>query len=439
MLAIIEVLIGLAFIYGLFSVLVSAATELLLAVWSQRGRVLWGSVQGLLPGTSQTRVPDADGLANPLHGRDMGDDVCAEFLRHPLIAGLGAKQMGGKVHFPSYVPPHVFVDTLLHMLRSGSIRRGKVDTYGEMRELIDDVSNPKLRHTLQALYMSALDSGMPFRLRLEQWFNDSMDRATGAYKRHAHIVMFLTAFILAGVCNVDTLKIIAVLSTNTEMRKSIADTAKDYLGEMQKAAVTQLKEGLKEVEQQEKPAALRLPPPTGVVAPLPSAPAGGGDALLNQVEPVVQAEAPLSKEAQVIETKVGEFSSALSQMNDFGLPIGWTARGGLYATVFAPLAIVGWLLSALAATLGANFWFHILGSLVKMRLTGRKPDATGTASATMLPASAAAQPSATGAPVGMIPAGPGYAALSMDAIVPPAGHGLEEEPQYTDDAHGPTV
>jgi hypothetical protein len=426
MLAIIEVLIGLAFIYGLFSVLVSAATELLLAIWSQRGRILWGSVQTLLPGmsgkteTAAKRLGDDAGL---VAGEEGSEDVCQEFLKHPLITGLGAKtSRGGKVTFPSYMPPHVFVDALLHMLRSGSIRSGKADIYGEMRDLIDDVSNPKLRRTLQALYMSALDSGLPFRVRLEQWFNDAMDRASGTYKRSAHIVMFLTAFVLAGACNVDTLKIIAVLSTNTEMRQSIAKTAQDYLKEMQQTAIGQLKEGLKEVKDEKSAVRVQaLPPPSGV-AP------GGNTMVPADVVPEVvlePAEPQISAEAQVIEEKVGEFSTALSQMNDFGLPIGWTAKGGAYAAIFAPLAILGWLLSALAATLGANFWFHVLGNLVKFRLTGRKPE----------PASAVGRAAPTAQPVpqpGMIPAGPGYAPLTMESIVPEPGHGLDDEPRYVD-------
>jgi hypothetical protein len=50
MLALLDILISLAFIYGLFSVLVSAATELLMTVWSQRARTLWMAVRWLLPG-----------------------------------------------------------------------------------------------------------------------------------------------------------------------------------------------------------------------------------------------------------------------------------------------------------------------------------------------------------------------------------------------------
>jgi hypothetical protein len=355
--------------------------------------------------------------------------VCHEFLKHPLITGLGAKtSRGGKVRFPSYIPAHVFVDALLHMLRSGSIRMGKADIYGEMRDLIDDVANPKLRRTLQALYMSAMDSGLPFRSRLEQWFNDAMDRASGSYKRSAHIIMFLTAFILAGACNVDTLKIIAVLSTNTEMRQSIANTAQDYLKEMQQTAIGQLKEGLKEVKDEKSQARVHaLPAPTGVAAAPTMVPA---DVAAEQ--PAEPTEPAISKEAQVIEEKVGEFSTALAQMDDFGLPIGWSTRSGLYALAFAPLAILGWLLSALAATLGANFWFHVLGGLLKFRLTGKKPDSTTAATPAQAIARDPINPAQPAPMPGMIPAGPGYAPLTMESIIPEAGSGLDDEPRYTD-------
>src|SRR5262249_40537927 len=60
------------------------------------------------------------------------------------------------------------------------------------------------------------------------------------------------------------------------------------------------------------------------------------------------------------------------------LPIGWTddAKAQFYAPGCAWLLfIAGWFLTALAASLGAPFWFDLLNKTLSLntRLTGAKP------------------------------------------------------------------
>ena len=38
--------------------------------------------------------------------------------------------------------------------------------------------------------------------------------------------------------------------------------------------------------------------------------------------------------------------------------------------------LTGWLLTALATSLGAQFWFNLMSEALKLRATGRKPDDT---------------------------------------------------------------
>jgi hypothetical protein len=426
MLAILDVLIGLVFIYGLFSVLVSAATELILTIWSQRGKTLWMAVRGLLPGDAET------GKAN----------VVAEFLKHPLVQGMGAAEhdpnaraagvldfighrwaklksvpgVGGlRASFPSYMPTHVFVDTIMHMLRSGSIRHGEQSERAEVADLISDVANPAMRSTLQALHQSSIELGIPFRARLEHWYNDSMDRASGWYKRMAQIVMLLVAFIMAVWCNVDTLRIIAVLSGNSELRKSVADTASEYVS-------TQMKKVGSMTDLQMKLPA--TPPPS---VPAPAVPAGSGGSVAPATAATAAGVLPAAAVANVdataalVEAKVEAFNSTLKQIDTLGLPLGWGKAEFMYVLAAWPLATIGWLMSALAATLGANFWFQVLGNLVKLRIAGNKPDPT----APTVPSAATAAPlnGASLSAVGLAVTEP----AQMPA--PPAGYGLEPEPQ----------
>ena len=75
-------------------------------------------------------------------------------------------------------------------------------------------------------------------------------------------------------------------------------------------------------------------------------------------------------------TLSGVLIAGVSQMNGFGLPIGW--HKGDLSRVFASVpsfltAILGWLMTAVAASLGAPFWFDTLNKIVTIRAGGRAP------------------------------------------------------------------
>jgi hypothetical protein len=302
------------------------------------------------------------------------------------------------------LPKHVFVDTLMHLLRSGSIRQGNESAQAELADLIGDVASEPMRTTLQALHQSSQEMGVTFRARLELWFSDAMDRASGWYKRVSQLVMIAVAFVMAAWCNVDTLRIVAVLSGNKELRKSVAESASDYLS-------TQLKNVATLNDPTPRPPVLTLP-----VTTLP------GD---TQTPALSSAATPST--ADGVEQKIAAFNTTLKQMDTLGLPIGWGKAEVIYAFSAWPLVLIGWLMSALAATLGANFWFQILGSLLKLRITGAKPEeATPNSSAT---ATTAAQPQAA------LQTQSAYdASLALQSAPPPAGYGLEAPPQE-DAAH----
>jgi hypothetical protein len=64
-------------------------------------------------------------------------------------------------------------------------------------------------------------------------------------------------------------------------------------------------------------------------------------------------------------------------MNATGVPIGWQdgelypAQRGTPSAV--ALSVVGWLLTAMAASLGAPFWFDVLKKVAHLRSSGPNP------------------------------------------------------------------
>jgi hypothetical protein len=65
---------------------------------------------------------------------------------------------------------------------------------------------------------------------------------------------------------------------------------------------------------------------------------------------------------------------AVKQLDQLGFPIGWDASnrpngGGEWAIV-----ISGWLLTGIAISFGAPFWFDVLNKVSNLRVTGPKPE-----------------------------------------------------------------
>lgn len=70
---------------------------------------------------------------------------------------------------------------------------------------------------------------------------------------------------------------------------------------------------------------------------------------------------------------------ALGKLCGLGIPMGWGEQAGptIYpdhpVLEFFFVTLCGWVITAAACTLGAQFWFDLLGKLVKLRAAGRTP------------------------------------------------------------------
>jgi len=166
-----------------------------------------------------------------------------------------------------------------------------------------------------------------FKQEIEVWFDRSMDRASGVYKRNAKGISFLIGLFLAFVTNTDTLYIVNRLSKDTPLRNAIIQNS----GELASDSVCTNSDSQK-------------------LSKL--------DCIREQLDKTLD---PLT------------------------LPIGWNSdfsstqqqKVGEEKTTFSlPKSLLGWLISAFAISMGAPFWFEILGKIINVRNTGRKPAST---------------------------------------------------------------
>jgi hypothetical protein len=161
---------------------------------------------------------------------------------------------------------------------------------------------------------------------IEGWFNDAMDRVSGWYKRRTQLWTIILATLLTVVANADTTHIAQRLWTDPVLRSAVVEEAKVRA---QKPGPTISVE----YEDEDDPTKSTVTRSEG-----------------NQVS---------AQEGQVL-----------------GQLLGW--RGTLQDNTWKDWLerLLGWLMTILALSMGAPFWFDILNKFMNVRYAGKSPDET---------------------------------------------------------------
>lgn len=181
-----------------------------------------------------------------------------------------------------------------------------------------------------------------FKKEIEVWFDRSMDRASGVYKRNAKGVAFLIGCLLAYAANADTLHIIGRLSKDTPLRNAITQNAGQVVSDSKNCP---------NFDSQDQSN-----------SPLTGNRTSKLDCIRNQVNQTLDKVA----------LPIGRSLENLKQQEQEGQ--GWKIQGNGWQLSFSPLRrFIGWLISGLAISMGAPFWFELLGKIMNVRNTGPKP------------------------------------------------------------------
>lgn len=246
------------------------------------------------------------------------------FQVHPTVLSL--QREPGKA--PSYMSPDAFALTVIDMVtRPGSIN------FDDLENGIKDLPDGPVRSALLAAIQTSERDLPKAQQAIENWFNNAMDRVSGWYKRRQQAVTVTGAFIITVFANADSLAMANKLWANPTLRAEIVERAKANPDKLQKM----------------------------ISADYPDS---------NQpTNPSVNASGRAHTEQEI-----------LDEMNDF---IGWRTefvvehRSDLLATIQdSPGHLAGWILTAIAVSLGAPFWFDTLKRLMNIRASGRNPNET---------------------------------------------------------------
>src|SRR6266571_4860289 len=193
---ILEVAIGLVFVYLLLSLLCSTINEQVIArFFTLRAKTLEDGMKTML------NDPQGNAWVNRLY-------------ETPLIKGLSEHGTSNKPRKPSYIPADIFALALVNVIQAN-----KNDP---------STANNPIPEALSLLIKQVNDDPTKGLANIEKWFNDTMDRVSGWYKRKVQLIIFALGLVIVGGLNIDTISLITSLSNDTVIRATIVSAAQGY-------------------------------------------------------------------------------------------------------------------------------------------------------------------------------------------------------------------
>lgn len=378
----IEVAIGMVFIFLMLSLVCAAVREAIEARLKSRSKfIAYGIVQLLQDPDIAKRF-----YAHPTVQGLYGGDLDAKDLKYiGKDAPMGAFRwipnlflsLRKTTTLPSYIPTRTFALTMLQMAASEKLfsppdappAGDGSTTLGIVRSALARYPTNPLSQAMSAALITAENDMEKAITGLEAWFDASMDRVSGWYKRETQHILFWVGLVVAVALNVDTIYLTKYLSSNDNAREQLFKAAAaapentDLQKTITKLRTTQAK--IKEFD--EKPAATA---PAVPAAPPANDPLKPGAA----AKPATKAE--LEAEAKALGAEIAEADKKVNQavraVIDLNLPIGWN-RERWNTLDFASMPFVwacfGWLLTAFGLSFGAPFWFDVLNRFTVIRST----------------------------------------------------------------------
>jgi hypothetical protein len=402
---IIEVAIGLVFVFVIMSTACSSAQEMLANLLKWRARDLERAIRGMLQATSEerntndktiTQLLTEHPLITSLCKPEDADSVSVKTMDRVFTVLRTVRVPLGDTHWPSYIPARSFALSLLDIATTAGTNKSVIQaslktiqkkipkpdrvTKQDLKNLLEkaellgdtvELENEEalalmaevkafaaahlppeaLKETETIMTEAALQAGLyviqqespdlhkaldslfnktslrvakaeatlaSARESVETWFNDTMDRVSGWYKRSALKVMFAAGLILSIAFNVDAIEIGKALWLQPVLRAAVVAQAESFA----------------------------LPAPSE------------GDSQEEGTQQNTDA--------------VTEIQTLMDQLKEYQLPIGWPIEK-LTSSWEYILKGLGWIITAAAASQGAPFWYDLLQKLVNLRAAGKRP------------------------------------------------------------------
>jgi hypothetical protein len=323
-----ETAIGLALMFFVLATAASAVTETISRAFKKRSKDLERGIKEML--TVRARDPDARETKKSADKNRLAEanDFFKKFKETSIWqaaeAASGRTLLMRRKVGNSYLSAKSFADAVHEVLTAPATQ----EEIAELKRYLDKV--PSLKTRLDVLVRDARRGMLDVKAGLEKWFDETMGRAEGAYKRWASVVLFGVGLFLAVVGNASTTDVARDLWQDSGTRAAVTEAASN-LGDS--------------------------PDDIGTVS--------------EEMSKLSEFHLPVGWDV------AGEDPDEADDPVQF-------LRDSPADVVFVTL--LGWLLTAVLLMLGAPFWFDLLSRLVSLRSSGAKPPpaANDGASATRL-------------------------------------------------------
>ena len=301
MTTILQVVISIFFVLLLLSLFATTIMELLAGALGLRGQNLKKALKNMLATT------------------DIDEKILTAFHNNSLFKQL-SYQFGKKHYPPSYLSSSSFQSILFDV-----ILNGKDLNLDNLKAQIDELPDDDLKNVLNQFLQEADMNLDTFRSKVQKWYNDIMDRASGWYKRYTQRILVVVGFFIAITFNADTLAIYERLENDPVALQQVVTMAEAYVGRQDSVA-----------------------------------------SIKQAVENDPDFERALTNAQSLLKDELASVKSPLG--------LGWSSTD--FATMSFTdwlLKLLGWTVTALAISLGAPFWFDLLKKIVNLRGAGNKP------------------------------------------------------------------
>lgn len=284
-------------------------------------------------------------LENTLRDMLKNDSLVNMFYQSPAIRDL-CRVKNGKIQKPAYVTASRFSAALMDIVMNAGQPAGETamatgPSLAKLRSNIQQLKseNPSLGRTLDHIFPNldqdevSLDEKIAlYRTNSETWFNGVMDQLSSWYKEHASRWALIIGMVLAVLFNIDTVQMADQLWREPTVRQAIVATA-------QNNQASQTSPGVESLTQ------------------VPS--------VVNSLAiPVGWTTVPAANQNMCNWPPQPENHPAIWSGSACRELINLPAVGDIWGWV---TKIFGILLSGLAASAGAPFWFDILRKLLNLR------------------------------------------------------------------------
>jgi hypothetical protein len=338
--AALDVAIGLALMYLMLSLLCTIINEYISSKLGLRAASLASGLKEILDDPTIRQKFYGHGLiAGSINAVAKGDSLLVPLIwnRGNLQAAVDTKvpataataPVAAAVAAPPKDHPSYISSTNFALAVLGTLDAGKpIPLFADVQAAVTAMNPSHLRSALLSALTGAQGDLDQFRKNVATWFDDSMERLSGAYKRHLKLISIVIGVVVAILFNADSFRVATTLWTDPDLRAQVVATATETV-----------KEGI--------------------------------DSTANKID---------EKKLQDAVARTGKLRS---------LPIGWPCdqkdgKDGKDAWLLPCIVqslpsvtlsqILGWLLTAAALSLGAPFWFDLLSKLINIRGSGVKPE-----------------------------------------------------------------